>query len=73
MPSTTGDPGWCDRHQCDMREACPKCVATILAAERLKIEALTKAIELFCPNVRQAMEWAETYERICVQAPITGG
>lgn len=25
MPSTTGDPGWCDKHSCDMREVCPKC------------------------------------------------
>lgn len=26
MPSTSGDPGWCDKHSCDMKEVCPKCL-----------------------------------------------
>jgi DNA-binding transcriptional regulator YdaS (Cro superfamily) len=37
---------------------------------KLRVEALTRAIELFCPNVRQALDWAETYVRVAVQSPI---
>jgi len=29
---------------------------------RARVEALTRAIELFCPNPTQAIAWADTYE-----------
>ena len=48
MPSTTGDPGWCSRHRCDMKEFCGQCLADECAehitADRERIADLEAAL-----------------------------
>jgi hypothetical protein len=44
MPSTSGDPEWCDKHLCDMHEVCPKCTAEDL--DRLRGQLTTKTSDL---------------------------
>jgi hypothetical protein len=56
MPSTTGDPGWCSRHRCDMKEFCWQCLADECAehitADRTRIADLEE-------ELRQARDWED--------------
>jgi hypothetical protein len=60
MPSTTGDPGWCDRHRCDMKEFCPQCLtdecAEHITADRTRIMDLENAIKRVLDGSRADLE-----------------
>jgi hypothetical protein len=53
MPSDSGDPGWCYRHTCNMKEFCPQCLADECAehitADRTRIMDLEDILSAFVP------------------------
>ena len=46
------------RHRYHTRE---RCLAIQLQASSRRIDGLTKAIELYCPDVKGALSWVATY------------
>lgn len=43
MPSTSGDPGWCSKHSCDMKEVCSHCHGEELSRFRAALETITRS------------------------------